>query len=304
MRTRAVLSSLLLLALVAAAAVGQDAPKKKKPEVDGEAKAIRAAIDSYVEAYNAADAQRVAEHWSEQAVYIRPGSGEKVTGRKAIAKVFAEVFAGEERSKLRVAVDSIRLVTPDVAIEDGTARVVSPDGEEEKTTYTAVHVKTKEGWKLDSVRETEAASESETAAEQLAQLDWMLGNWIDAGDDATVEYSAHYAKNKSFIVRLFKVSIPGAIDLEGTQVIGWDPAAKTIRSWVFDSQQGFSEGIWTRDGSDWIVKSQGYVAGGRRSSSVATFRPLDEETISWKMEKRQVGDEKLPDIAEVKIIRK
>ena len=29
-----------------------------------------------------------------------------------------------------------------------------------------------------------------------------------------------------------------------TQRIGWDPAAKQIRSWEFDSEGGFGEGTW------------------------------------------------------------
>lgn len=44
----------------------------------------------------------------------------------------------------------------------------------------------------------------------------------------------------------FKVSVPSMDDLEGTQVIGWDPAAGTIRSWMFDSDGGFGEGTWSK----------------------------------------------------------
>ena len=43
-------------------------------------------------------------------------------------------------------------------------------------------------------------------------------------------------------------------DLEGTQVIGWDPAAGTIRSWMFDSDGGFGEGTWSKKDNSWIVK--------------------------------------------------
>ena len=40
------------------------------------------------------------------------------------------------------------------------------------------------------------------------------------------------------------------------QVIGWDPAAKQVRSWVFDSGGGIGEGIWTKQGDKWIKKVQ------------------------------------------------
>lgn len=305
MRTRVVLMFLFLSALFATASRGEEPAKKKAKEPTGDLAAIHAAIDSYVDAFNAADAERVAAHWSDEAVYIRSASGEKVTGRKAIAKVFGEIFAGE-RSRLRVAVDSIRLITPEVAIEDGTAWVVSAAGGEERSTYTAVHVKGKGGWKLDSVRETEAPAEAEAPAgyEQLKELEWMLGNWVDAGDDATVEYSANWAKNHTFIVRLFKVSAPGAADLEGTQVIGWDAHAKSIRSWVFDSAGGFSEGTWSRKGDAWVVNSSGYTSEGQRTSSTAVFKQVDANTLTWSMSGRKVGDEKLSDIPAVNIVRK
>ena len=40
----------------------------------------------------------------------------------------------------------------------------------------------------------------------------------------------------------------------GTQRIGWDPVAGQFRSWDFDSQGGYSEGLWSRDGDRWIIK--------------------------------------------------
>jgi uncharacterized protein (TIGR02246 family) len=296
---------LIVAALFAISAGGQELEKKKTKSGGGDEGAIRSAIDSYVKAFNAADADAVADHWSDSAVYIRPGSGEKVVGRKAIAKVFSEVFSGDERLQLKVQVDSIRLITPDVAIEDGIAWVISGNGPE-RSTYTAVHVKSKNGWKLDSVRETESPDEpaASDGREQLKQIEWILGDWIDASDDATVEYSAHFAKNDSFIVRLFKVSTNGAEDLEGTQIIGWDAAAGAIRSWVFDSEGGYSEGYWSRHEDTWTVKSSGYNADGSRTSSVATFRKLGANAMGWKLTDREVGGEKLSDFAEIKIIRR
>lgn len=299
------ISSLVVLLLLLNLSVRGEGPTKKKPKETGELAEIRAQIDSYVEAYNAGDSERLANHWSEQAVYVRPDSGEKVTGRKAIAKVFKELLSGDDRGRLKVEVDSIRLVTPDVAVEDGSAWVYAADGSTERSTYTAVHAKTKDGWRLDSVRETTTPDGASSASqEKLKELEWMLGDWIDESDDMTVEYSAHWAKNESFIVRLFKVSVPGAAEFEGTQIIGWDPSAKAIRSWVFDSDGGVSEGTWSKKGKSWVIKSTGFVADGRKATSVGTFESLDDNSFLWRVTNRQAGDEKLPDVPEVKIVRK
>ena len=75
--------------------------------------------------------------------------------------------------------------------------------------------------------------------EALDQLDWMIGTWTDGDENTTVRTVCEWAKNHTFITRSFKAFVDGKIDLEGTQVIGWDPAAGRIRSWVFDSDGGF-----------------------------------------------------------------
>src|SRR5688500_20344393 len=82
---------------------------------------IRKAAASYVEAFNKHDAEAMAEHWSPDAVYLIQSTGEEVVGRAAIAKQFAAQFKEQPLSKLDVAVTSIQFVSPNVAIEHGTA---------------------------------------------------------------------------------------------------------------------------------------------------------------------------------------
>ena len=80
------------------------------------------------------------------------------------------------------------------------------------------------------------------------------------------------------------------------QRIGWDPLARQIRSWEFDSEGGFGEGKWSRDGERWVIKHTGvrpegrpprprnimsrerptWCAGSRPTGSSAT-RPFPEE---------------------------
>ena len=67
----------------------------------------------------------------------------------------------------------------------------------------------------------------------LSELDWLIGDWVDQGEGATLASSVTWTKNKTFLNYSFKASAPGEEDLEGTQVIGWDPANETIRSWMF-----------------------------------------------------------------------
>ena len=92
--------------------------------------------------------------------------------------------------------------------------------------------------------------------------------------------------------------------MEGTQVIGWDPVEKTIRSWMFDSDGGFGQGVWTRKGDNWVVKFSQVLADGREASSINVYKCVDENTYTWKSVGREVGGEQLPNIEEIKVARK
>ena len=128
-----------------------------------------------------------------------------------------------------------------MAIEQGTAKLLAPNAEPEEIEYSAVNVKRDGKWLLDRV--TDKSKEViPTHYEQLKALEWMVGNWTDESDDAEVEVDCNWTKNKNFLTRAFKISIDGQIDFCGMQVIGWDPAAKAIRSWTFDSNGTFCRG--------------------------------------------------------------
>src|SRR6185503_8345227 len=85
--------------------------------------AIRQSAASYSEAFNKHDAQAVAELWSPDAVYLNRITGEEVVGREAIAQQFALAFEEQPELKLEVTVTSVQFVSPNVAIERGTAKI-------------------------------------------------------------------------------------------------------------------------------------------------------------------------------------
>ena len=87
------------------------------------------------------------------------------------------------------------------------------------------------------------------------------------------------------------------------QIVGWDPAAKQIRSWVFDSDGGFGEGTWSKKENAWYVQSTGTLPDGRKSSSVNIITYVDENTCTWQSVNREAGGELLPNIDEVLVVR-
>jgi uncharacterized protein (TIGR02246 family) len=264
--------------------------------------AIRKAVESYVAAFNQGDAKALAAMWAPEAVYTNPLNGEQVVGREAIEKQFAAVFEGAKGAKLEATTDAIQFVSPNVAVEQGTAKVILPDQAPEETEYTAVYVKHDGQWLLDRVTEEEVVVVPSNY-EQLKELEWMIGTWVDQDDNASVVTECSWTKNNNFITRSFTVRIRERIDMAGMQIIGWDPAAKQIRSWVFDSDGGFGEGKWTKKGDRWYIQQTGVLPDGRKSSAVHIITRIDDSTCALQAVNRTVDGELLPNIEEVVVAR-
>lgn len=260
---------------------------------------IRAAIKSYVEAYNKGDAKAVAEHWSETGEWVSP-SGEKHVGKEAIAASLKSLFDENKGVTIKVDAPEIRMITPDVAVEEGVVHVSRADESPSSSTYQAIHVKQKGEWKLNSVRETEIVEQpaSSTAVEDLA---WLVGDWSEGDQESTA--TVRWTKNKTFLSYSFKVRSPDGDDLEVTQVIGWDPVNETTRSWMFDSDGGFGEGVWSRRDNTWVVKFSQTLADGRTASATNIYTPIDDNHFTWKSVGREVDGEFQPNTGEIKLTR-
>lgn len=265
---------------------------------------IRAAAASYVEAFNKHDPQAVAEHWSPDAVYLNRTTGEEIAGREAIAEQFATLFEGQPDVTMEVDVEAIQFVSPNVAVEQGVVTVLTPNAEPEVTEYSAVNVKRDGKWLLD--RLTDKTKEVvPTHYEQLKPLEWMVGSWTDEAEaeDADVELECSWSANKNFLTRAFKISIDDQVDFSGVQIIGWDPAAKAIRSWTFDSNGCFAEGSWKLQGDRWFISNHGVLPDGRSASMINVLKQVDDHALTWETIERSAGDELLPNIDEIRIVR-
>jgi len=291
---------LLTAALVSwglASAVGAEAGRQAADEA-----AIRKAVESYVAAFNRGDAKALAALWCPAAVYTNPLSGEQVVGREAIEKQFAAIFAQAKGVKLEAKTDSIQFISPSVAVEHGTAKVIRPDEGPEESQYTAVYVNRDAQWLLDRVTEEDVPVVA-SHYEQLKELEWMIGRWVDQDDDATVVTECNWTKNNNFITRSFTIQIRDRIDMAGMQIIGWDPAAKQIRSWVFDSDGGFGQGTWKKKDKRWHIQQSGVLPDGRKSSSVNIITYVDDNTCTLQSVNRMVDGELLPNIEEIKVVK-
>jgi len=288
--------------LIAALLVPLIAVAEEPDDQAADEASIRTSVESYVAAFNSRDAAAVAAHWLPNAVYINRTTGEKVVGRGDIEKGFAAIFEQSENLKLAATTDSIEFISPSVAVEHGAAKFLQPDAEPEEVEYTAVYVKHDGAWLLDRVTDKPVAT-VQSNYEQLKPLEWMIGSWVDEDENARIESECSWTKNQNFITRSFTVSIEDRIDISGMQIIGWDPLAKQIRSWVFDSDGGFAAGRWTQKQDRWFIQKRGVLSDGRKTSATNVIRPIDQNAYTLQSIARTVAGDLLPNIDEVHVVR-
>jgi uncharacterized protein (TIGR02246 family) len=286
-----------LLTWSLASAIGAEADRQATEEA-----AIRKAVEAYVAAFNQGDAKVLAAMWSPEAAYTSPLSGQQVIGREEIEKQFAAIFAEAKGITLEATTEAVQFVSPNVAVEQGTAKVIRPDQAPEESEYTAVYVKRDGQWLLDRVTE-EQVRVVPSNYEHLKDLEWMIGRWVDADDQAAVVTECNWAKNNNFITRSFTVQIRDRIDMAGMQIIGWDPSTKQIRSWVFDSDGGFGEGTWSKKDKSWYIQKTGTLPDGSQSSSVNIITYVDDNTFTLQSINRVAGGQLLPNVDEVVVVR-
>ncbi len=285
--------------------IAEQKPSTRLPtnERSNDEVAIRQTGESFVKAYCAADAKAIAAHFTPDAEYIDE-QGNVYQGRPAIEAALASCFAKNVGCQIEMEIDSIRFISPGVAVEDGTTTVTPTDGEEPVySRYTAVHVKTDGKWLAASVRD-HAPKGRRQHRTQLQQLGWLEGEWVDEGDDSVVFFSCESIDNGNFLLRKFTIQVAGQEAMSGTQRIGWDPLTGKLRAWIFDSEGGYSDGVWHRDDERWVLKSTGVTADGQTASSTSIYTFVNDHTMTWQSVDHEVAGVQLPDSGLVTIVRR
>lgn len=274
----------------------------RDPDASADEAAIRAGAKAYAAAFNRQDAAALAAMFAQNAEQI-DGEGAVTRGREAIGKRIAAGFESRGAGKMQIDIESLRLAAANVALERGSYVVRSAEGEVAKGTYSAVHVKQKDGkWLIESLRDTPAPPPP-SREEKLGELSWLVGEWVDGDGSARVHTTCKWAANKSFLVRTFTVYIEDRLDVQGTQVIGWDAAAGKVRSWSFDSHGGHSEGTWSRKDNYWTIRNVGVTPDGRKTAAINTVTRLDDDRFTFKSTSREIDGELQPDIDGVVVVR-
>jgi uncharacterized protein (TIGR02246 family) len=267
----------VVLCFVSAIAKGQDAPKP-----DPRAEAIKLMVSSYADAFNKKDLEKVAGAWAEDCSYLDRDSGERVEGRAAMRGDLQKGFADHPALRLSATVDRVKSITNNVTSVEGHTVVTGPDSEPIAAVFSAVLVETGGKWQIHSLEES-AVAEPETAYDALKELEWLVGRWVDESETSRVESTVRWSANNAFLLRSFSMQTEDGIAGHGTQVIGWDPRARHIRSWVFNADGSFGEGIWSKSGGDWLIKSSQTLADGRAASGTYVLTQVNGGEIQMQL---------------------
>jgi uncharacterized protein (TIGR02246 family) len=307
MKTRSGLA--LALGLAAILAVGSfvggvrtpvEAQEPKAQEKAEPGKGTRA--KEFIAAFNKGDAKAVAAFWMPDALYVDQ-VGREHKGRAAIQKLYEKVFAANKGAKLAIHVTSAKMVSRDVAIEDGITEVTPADGGPPTAArFNAVLVKKDGDWYLESVHD--AVPHPPSNAEHFEDLEWLIGDWTgesEKGESATASYA--WAENRNFIVSTYATTLNGVPVVGGTQWIGWDAVDKRIRSWSFYSGGGIGEAVWMKEGNRWAINTTAKTAAGKKVSATNIVTKVDADHATWQMTKLTVDGQLMPDPKAVKLKR-
>lgn len=300
---------LLFLLVLPSLAYAQDAttndgktkPNAVQPEESGDAAAIRAASAAFVEAFNKKDSKAVVEFWTPEGEYVDE-DGEIVRGRSAIETRYNEFFKEMPNAKLRLTVDSVRVLGSTAAIEEGQSFVEpAPSGARGIHKYTAVYLKTDGKWRMVSLRDTWEESPDENV--NLADLEFLIGKWVAEEHGARSESVCRWIADKKFVERQYTTRHVDGTTASGLQIIGWDAQSNSIRSWNFSPDGSYATGLWSPVEDGWRAEIQGTTSDGTPTSTVNFLIKLDDNAYSWQSVQRQIGGQPLPDTGEIVIKR-
>lgn len=259
---------------------------------------LEQAAEKFVIAYNQKDAAALAALFTENGEITDLSAEDVISGHEDIKAHYAEIFAEEDAPAIAIEVGSVRLVAPNLAIEDGVFHL-SPMGDDDSpkqsTAYSAVLMKdATDTWRIASTRNLKDVTE---AAGHLAALaDTLKGEWTSRDPEGVqLDLAFGWDAKGHFLSGEMLTTTADSEPQEGSIRIGWDAAKQQIVSWMFDADGGFTHGVWTPAGNAWLIRSEGTTADGETLTASQKLTTEGTETLIWAASQRIVDGENIPD---------
>lgn len=307
MRTKSTIVASCLLVLVFCSGAPSD-DKRPGTQPDKNAESVGKALAAMEKAYNAHDPKAIAQLFTPRGEFI-DADDNVFDSHEAIAGEFAALFEiNPRKSSVELAAEEIREISPGVLSVDCVATFSDAEGTaEDKETvnvdFSALIVKQSDGkWLLASIH-SEGEGNVRTPHARLKRLEWLIGEWVDESHESTMHTRTRWSDDGNFLVTDFTIHVAGRKVMSGTQRIGWDGSLGKFKSWVFDSEGGHAEGIWTQIDDRWVVKATGVRPDGDACSATHTYEPRGADAYLFSVTDRIIGDETAPDFTAA-VVRK
>jgi len=261
---------------------------------------IKQMLENYVTAFNESDADALTKLWAPNSVYTNQDTGERTEGRDAIVADLK--VAMEAGGRLSGQLTAFRQISDDAAQIEGEATVALPDLDPIRSRFLGIAVRQAGEWKIASMNEMGIPVPT-SPQDALAELSGLVGSWVDESGDSKITTTFRWSQSGAFLLRSYAVQTDDGIAREGTQVIGWDPRANQIRSWNFNSDGSFGDGLWSKSGNSWYIKSAQTLSGGPAASGTFVITIVSDDELTCKLIGHEIEGEPQPASETVTMIR-
>jgi uncharacterized protein (TIGR02246 family) len=269
------------------------------PKREADKLAIDKLIKASIQAFNNRDAAAIAANWTAEGEYIR-NDGDPIRGQAEIQKGYAEFFKTlKGKPAVEVQFDNLRFPSADTAVSEVTLRLKNEQGELIGSNWRNTLLVREAGqWKVAMVQEWDRDTAMD---DSLKDLEWLIGTWRMDTKDRDVTTTYEWDENKAFIRGKYSVKQGGKATESGMQIFGKDNAEGGIHSWVFQSDGGYGDGAWTREGKKWTVDFAGVTPDGKRLRATVIYVHVDTDTFTWQSVQQTVDGEPIADTQPIRV---
>ena len=253
------------------------APDDKDGTADREA--VRAAVKDFIKVFEKGDAKALAALWTEEGEYVAD-DGATLRGRAAIEDGYAQFFKKNPDVKLDLTIESIRFVSHDSAVVEGSARSYKGGKAEEPTSsrISALYARENGQWLLALLREWP----DEGAA--LRDVDWLIGTLggqerqrsTSARPTSGTRARASSAPTSRSRKRTRTRSSPARSSSARTR----EPACCTRGCSRATAASARPSGPGTASSGAWTRPASSRTAA--RSTATNLLTPLDKDSFTWQ----------------------
>lgn len=292
----------MILALTACACLFQ-ACEKQDSQAEVNKKEVQQTTEAYSQAFNRHDADELASLWDNQAFYINISTEELVEGRENLAAFFRKLMEQKKAQTMNLMLSNVSSSGKDEALAEGIVVLTFNDQHIWKGSFAAQYIRKEGHWYIKSFSVGDINTPP-SHFENLKPLDWLAGSWEDVHDPIEIEFENVWDQNKNFLSLNYIYSILGQKGMRGMEILGWDPNAKKVHSWIFDSYGGYGESVWNQNGNVWTAASNFTLSQGGQGSSTQIYTQIDKDSFTLLIKNRKMDGKALPDSGPFKLIRK